>query len=984
MKIDTDGFLSHPSNMEVKTEVKGKETESSSLVNSVLWGHSRDGIIRQDATRNSILNNSDGTIEALKDKAAALKGNLAAIFNKMDTGTVVKMNEDDVDINNTEADRLVTVVERIQIKLAMYCDDFQATADVDVEDVIKTMGAGAAAYRIAQSFEQNAVKPTKENVSQVLGALDKADKIGEIGDSEKAFILQNNMKPTINNVYVAANAGYVNRTGTISDRQWSELKPQVEKIIENSGIDVNENSIRKGRWMIENDIDVTAENFEKLDALDKINDVLNSEELPDRITAAMTEGLRAGDTLLTGEEYSWEKAARTEKIVKSATAVQVMAWVHSDRPYTLAGLRETQDAGDKMTPDNSDYNYVKATRELYQIRLMMTTEAVCIMEKSGIPVDTTELSELVEELKRTETAILGEMPKFNEVTMKDTNRVNEVLEVFDRLRNAPSAVIGNVVKENRQPSAIAMISSSALVTAKMAAAGEAYEALSTEIRSDLGDSVSKAIKASTGDILSGFGYEDNEENRRAVRILAYNSMEINEKNVDSVKSIDYSVNKLFRSMTPQAVLQMIRDGINPLEADVTELDSYLTQAGQNEASDAEKYSEFLYRLDKKGNITGEEREKYIGIYRLIAQFKKDGLNSAGALIKQGLPLTMGNLLTAYMTRKDSKIELSADDDTELVKVRDKITYYKNLFGEIQKKVTPDAIKNLPGEFDEMTPEQFADSIRSVDIYNSDAVYARYTENAWQAANMPEEVYRFVTENGIPATYNNLAAVQTILRKPASLFDRYRTEKKDSDKDEEESILDMLDDREAVRTQYDEMVKNTGEIVHKALNEENSSLRMDALKSLACGVSLLAGLAHRNNYFIPYKNDGDTGVINLKIIEEADNKGSFSVRMYDENFGRITVEAKVDNESVTAYIMCDSADGMKTAGQASDDIKTQLAAHHFSKVYLSVNEVKAQPDYGAAAKNEVPTGKIFEAAKIFVVNLAKQSRKNADISDRYEI
>lgn len=967
MKIETEGFINQPTNMEVKTEVTGSGINAAPFAGSVLWGHSRDNILGKETARSSILDSSDGTIESLKSRAAALKGSLSAIFNKMDTGSVVKMDEDGVDINNTESHKLVTVVEQIQIKLAMYCDDFRATASIDTEDVIKTMGAGAAAYKIARSFEQNAVKPTKANVSQVLGALDKADQIGEISDAEKAFILQNNMKPTINNIYVAANAGYVNQSGTISYKQWNELIPQVEKVIENAGMEVNDENIQKGRWMIENDIEVTADNFVKLEALDKVNDILVSDELTDRITAAMTEGLRAGDTLLTGEEYSWEKAIRAEKTLETATDENIMAWVYSDRQYTLDGLERTIDAGEKKTPDKGDYKYVKATREIFQIKLMMTIESAGIMEKNGISVNTTDISELVEELKRTEASLLGEMQEFDKVTIKDAGRVNDVLEVFDRLKRAPGAVIGNVIKEDREPSAIALINSNAVVKARIAAAGDAYEALSTEIRSDLGDSVSKAIKASMSDILAENGYEDNAANRRAVRILAYNSMEINTKNIDSVKSVDYSVNRLFAEMTPKAVLQMIRDGVNPLETDVTELNGYLTEKGQSETARVEKYSEFLYRLEKNGNINKEEREKFIAVYRLVTHFQKDGMNAAGALVNQGLPLTMGNLLTAYMSRKDRGINLSVDDETGVVSAKDKITYYKNLFGEAQKKITPDALENMADRLDDMTPEQFAGELRETNIYGEDAVYARYIENAWQAAHLPEEVYKFVTENSIPATYNNLAAAQKVIKKPSGFFDRYREE--NPDEDECDSLIDLLDDREKVRKQYDEMVKNTEEIVHKALDTENSSIRMEELKSLGSGISLLAELAHRNNYFIPYQNGSESGVINLKIVEDGENRGSFSVIIHDGNYGRITAGARVDAESVNAYVMCDSAEGMKAIETKTDSIKLQLTAHHFSKVLISVNKVKVQPDYDTSVRDDVSTGRIFEAAKIFVTNLA---------------
>ena len=57
----------------------------------------------------------------------AIGDNLTAIFNKMDSGMVVSMNEDGIDVNNTEAKELVTVVEQIQIKLATYCEDLVST-----------------------------------------------------------------------------------------------------------------------------------------------------------------------------------------------------------------------------------------------------------------------------------------------------------------------------------------------------------------------------------------------------------------------------------------------------------------------------------------------------------------------------------------------------------------------------------------------------------------------------------------------------------------------------------------------------------------------------------------------------------------------------------------------------------------------------------------------------------------------------------------
>lgn len=63
---------------------------------------------------------------------------------------------------------------------------------------------------------------------------------------------------------------------------------------------------------------------------------------------------------------------------------------------------------------------------------------------------------------------------------------------------------------------------------------------------------------------------------------------------------------------------MIRDGVNPLQTSMEDLEEYLS--GQDTyAEDSEKYSRFLYRLEQNNEITPEEKESFIGIYRLLRQ-----------------------------------------------------------------------------------------------------------------------------------------------------------------------------------------------------------------------------------------------------------------------------------------------------------------------------------------------------------------------------
>ena len=167
------------------------------------------------------------------------------------------------------------------------------------------------------------------------------------------------------------------------------------------------------------------------------------------------------------------------------------------------------------------------------------------------------------------------------------------------------------------------------------------------------------------------------------------------ENVDAVKAIDSSVNTLFDNMTPEKTLKMIRDGVNPLETDIEELNRYINGL-EGDEHQVEKYSEFLYKLEKNNEITAGEREKYIALYSLINKFETEGMNSIGQLVNQGLEINMGNLLTAYMSRHDKGMDLKADDSIGVKNITDKVTYYKNLFAGIKNKVMPESKMGYPG------------------------------------------------------------------------------------------------------------------------------------------------------------------------------------------------------------------------------------------------------------------------------------------------
>ena len=72
-----------------------------------------------------------------------------------------------------------------------------------------------------------------------------------------------------------------------------------------------------------------------------------------------------------------------------------------------------------------------------------------------------------------------------------------------------------------------------------------YESVGTEVRRDLGDSLTKAF-SNIDTLLEEAGFETTARNERAVRALAYNQMPLTEENLVSVKEYDERVTTLMK------------------------------------------------------------------------------------------------------------------------------------------------------------------------------------------------------------------------------------------------------------------------------------------------------------------------------------------------------------------------------------------------------------------------------------------------------
>ena len=228
-------------------------------------------------------------------------------------------------------------------------------------------------------------------------------------------------------------------------------------------------------------------------------------------------------------------------------------------------------AKDLYAKQMKELDAITSTRQMQEARLLMSVEANYSLLKKGLAMDIMSIEETVDALKSLEEEYVKQMLSVDdpEQTAENVAVYQDYREAQETLGSAPAAFLAQIpaVEEMtlRQVSAEA-----GKVSAAFESAESRYETVWTEPRKDLGDSIQKAF-ANVDDILQDQGMELTEENRRAVRILAYNEMNLTKENIQKVRQSDMAVQKMFRAMKPASVMEMIRQGHNPLDLTVKDL-----------------------------------------------------------------------------------------------------------------------------------------------------------------------------------------------------------------------------------------------------------------------------------------------------------------------------------------------------------------------------------------------------------------------------
>lgn len=933
--------------------------------------------------------------------AGERKAQMAVLAETTSPEDYKKMQEEGFSLDDTTSNKIVTVTDKIKAQLAKAGVDISAFGDdLDFEQLAQITGSPELAAQIADSLREADLPLTDDNFKQIAETVDMADSLSPLDDGAVKYLIDNQLEPTVQNIYFArhsASAGYM----PAEQQDISSFLPQVKNVIASAGLEVNDDTIATSKWMLENDIPLTKENLTYAQALRQTEFTTSAENVAALAAEAVSEGKSAQDAVILSG-YTWmEKAQNAVDTVENATDEDLVYIVEKGLPLTLDSLREAAaNRVSESTVQDADGNYTQkgqqlltARRQLEEIRLAMTAEANYRLLKQGISIDTEPLVKLVEQLKDQENEYYRNllMSEGVDATKEQVELFGEVDKKVTDMRYVPAYVLG--MKDADVSTINGVHEAGTELKTSFEKASRQYETLMTAPRADLGDSIQKAFR-NVDDILNDLGMELTDENRRAVRILGYNSIDITQDSVLTMKAADEEVQRVFKNMTPAVVTQMIKRGINPLEINFTSLNQEAESIKSEElgGEDNRKFSEYLWKMEQNHEISEEERSSYIGIYRLIRQVENTDGAAIGALIQQGAPLTMKNLLTAVRSEKrSSKMDYSVDYNFEGVSgtskgssITDQIeaAYQNNCLKDASELLTPERAKVLfeqDMEWENMTPEELkAVLTQAGEQADESSINADYAKEQLvqleQAANADESIYRILDKYDIPNTVSNVLAMESMLNQRNQMFRKiFGSSTADHNGDDQVDAEDLEAIKQELLEEFGEAVsepadmavaqEKLGELAENVMktminSDHVTSLDVRDMKMLSAQLSVNSILAKEEQYAVPVMVNDELMNVSVKIVRGVDKKGIVDIMMESELRGKIAATFQAKEDGIHGLIATDSEETAELfKGQTQDlsdllvgenDDVTELHCAHIPDLDLNHFSMGA---FGVDAKEE---------------------------------
>lgn len=785
---------------------------------------------------------------------------------------------------------LLTVYERIQIELAAWCDGYDISGlNINSDKIKAVLGSSAMA-----------------------SAVKMAGETGGLTDAAKSYLMKNDLEPTIENAYKAVHStsGTDSAAASLSDTEWNELKEQISGILEKSGMEINEENIQNAKWLVEHDIQVTAENLLKIAELNQA-DMQNTDVIVSNTAFALMMGMRGTEAYVTQSWIRTDEITQTMDAIANVSDETIYDIVNDDAVLNAANIKKYQAAeqeknGDARQKENQrnfeNPSFIRARTVIVEARLVMTSSSLLNMQKLGINITYTEISVMLTQTKQDNNNYYSSF--FEEqgsaaVDMTDT--LNSMMDIMKSMSQVPSAVMAEIYKGTMEFTLESVYEESKNLSTSYTKAELAYEAVGTQVRTDLGDNISKAFE-NIDNILKDIGIDVNESSRRAARILGYNQMEITKEAVFKMESLMGELDYVRDNLTPKTAAYLVENHVNILNTDIRELNQHLVELNAMIGADeSEDFAKYLWKLEKAGEISEENRNRYVDLYRTLNMVESMDSSSIGAVTLEGAEFTLNNLLSAVKSKKKT-VDIKVDDTVGLQEINtdakdtsseDIAQFVRRMAARVKTGLNAENVEKIykEGRFGEISLGNLVDLVSDNESVRTNArLNAEYVkqvmDNYFKEAaeeGITEDTVLALMESGQNASMENIVSAMQ-LSMPGSDFRKYLLDGQ-SKKEAAERILEKFEDEESAKEAVKEL-KKTASV--KDMGGPARKLSYEQVKSMADinrNLRFMVKSTENESYHIPVDIDGEAVNIRVSFVRD-EGEGKVNVSMNTMAFGKI--------------------------------------------------------------------------------------------------
>lgn len=846
----------------------------------------------------------------------------------------MQMKEEGYDLEKEDSKTIVTVVEKI--KIAMMQGGEVSPEDVvglSVEEVERMTGNRGVAQSLLSQMQDCDLPVTKDFLTDANEALNRMEQLQPIGKETAGYLIDNQLDPSIDQVYKAEYAVKINENsqGIATPTNQEQLEQLVAKAYDQYKIEPSADQVELGVWMLQEEIPLTKENAIAMIAMTGQKMPETAEEKAQVLVDGVVSGKRPQDGILIKEFSDYQKLCEVRKKL-----------------------------------------------ELETHRMRMSTNGALELMKQGIEIDLQPVEETItqlEELKLTLEKRIAQSQGIEQTSIQE-----EAVDANESIRQIKTLpVYALMVSQKTNWTLGEFYETGTSLKTELDMATQSYETMMTRPSKEYHDSIQKAFQ-NIDDILLDNELEISPANQRAVRILAYNQMPINKESIVSMKETDESVRLVLEDLTPKKVLGMIRENYNPLKVPFDQLKEKLEEINQMvPETDDQKFSEFLWKLDHTNEITQEERQAFVSIYRLIRQVEKTDGAAIGALYQAGEEVTLKNLMTQVRTGKVRGFEKVVDEQmgesqpapVQSLSITQQIeqAYQLQCLKQAGKDLKPTVLveKNKTEDVMEWTPEQLANAMQQEEPLDKEyEVYKTKTYTMQQQAysqTTEREIFSILKQFDLPDSQANIQALSQMLQNRNKLFQDLFVDGEGISKQDLEAVKeDILKNfAEAVKTPEEmaEAQKKLAETAEHVMDQMMQSRPTDfehyrQIQLYSRQIRLQTEMGKKEYYEIPVLVGDQLTTVSLKIVRGKEKKGFLDIAFDSNKFGQIRAQIQATKEGLTAEMQADSKEGQSAMEEVLDEM----------------NQTYETPEESAQ------TTQLYQIAKSFLQQLGKVSAKKS--------